>query len=345
MKLQSDPTIVYGLVFGKGTLGHSITKAELDEATPYNTYIIDGLPPGPITNPGKAAMEAVANPARTKELYFVADGTGGHAFAETLDQHLKNVAHWRQIEKDAKDRLSPDVATPPAAAIHGEIEAPDPSSFGALAVPLNLPVDPALARLAAMVRNGPATDSPAATRSIVASATRDPRDPAVYGALAAPEAPVGPVPASLSRLAKIGAARLARQALLSADGALGAKSISGKSLEDLGAVVIGVNDQPPAEGLAFADDDTGPTTSGPPASVPLSPAMLADQRAREAKYGLGSQSGGMVVSLNDAPTPQQAVVATGRLHGFDASEGTPLDPLLNKTYDLNYAKTVPTSIR
>ncbi len=108
MKLESDPTIVYGLVGGKGTLGHSISKSELQQATPYNTYIIEGLPPGPITNPGKAAMEAVANPLRTQDLFFVADGTGGHAFAETLDQHQKNVAHWRQIEKDAKDRLAPD---------------------------------------------------------------------------------------------------------------------------------------------------------------------------------------------------------------------------------------------
>ncbi len=114
MKLQSDPTIVYGLVFGKGTLGHPITRAELDQATPYNTYNIEGLPPGPICNPGKAALEAVANPSRTKDLYFVADGTGGHAFAETLDQHQKNVAHWRQIEKDAKDRLAPDAAPPGA---------------------------------------------------------------------------------------------------------------------------------------------------------------------------------------------------------------------------------------
>ena len=98
----------------------AITKAELNQPTPYNTYIIDGLPPGPISNPGKAALEAVANPARSKELYFVADGTGGHVFAETLDQHLKNVARWRQIEKDAKDRLAPDVS---GRAIRGSIDA------------------------------------------------------------------------------------------------------------------------------------------------------------------------------------------------------------------------------
>jgi UPF0755 protein len=99
MKLQSDPTIVYGLVGGKGTLGRGILRTEIEKATPYNTYVIEGLPPGPIANPGKAALEAVANPSRTKELYFVADGTGGHAFAETIDQHQKNVQRWRQIEK------------------------------------------------------------------------------------------------------------------------------------------------------------------------------------------------------------------------------------------------------
>ena len=82
MRLESDPTIVYGLVFGKGTLGRPISRADLNQATPYNTYVIDGLPPGPISNPGKAALEAVANPAHTRDLYFVADGTGGHVFAE-----------------------------------------------------------------------------------------------------------------------------------------------------------------------------------------------------------------------------------------------------------------------
>jgi UPF0755 protein len=92
MKLQSDPTIVYGLVYGKGALGRPISKADIAQSTPYNTYVIEGLPPGPITNPGRASIEAAANPARTKEVFFVADGAGAHAFAETYDQHLKNVA-------------------------------------------------------------------------------------------------------------------------------------------------------------------------------------------------------------------------------------------------------------
>jgi peptidoglycan lytic transglycosylase G len=117
MKLQSDPTIVYGLVGGKGTLGRGIAKDEITRPTPYNTYVVEGLPPGPIANPGRAALEAVASPARTKDLYFVADGTGGHAFAETYDQHLRNVARWRQIEKEreAKEPGVPGVdrADPP----------------------------------------------------------------------------------------------------------------------------------------------------------------------------------------------------------------------------------------
>jgi UPF0755 protein len=109
MKLQSDPTIVYGLVGGQGTLGRGILRSEIEKATPYNTYVIEGLPPGPIANPGRAALEAVANPSRTKDLYFVADGTGGHVFADTLDGHNRNVARWRQVEKA---RLEANKASP-----------------------------------------------------------------------------------------------------------------------------------------------------------------------------------------------------------------------------------------
>src|SRR5262249_27704882 len=85
MKLQSDPTIIYGLVGGKATLGRPIMRSEIEQPTPYNTYVIDGLPPGPIANPGRASLEAAANPARTRELYFVADGTGGTAAAGTQE--------------------------------------------------------------------------------------------------------------------------------------------------------------------------------------------------------------------------------------------------------------------
>ena len=99
MKLQSDPTIIYGLVGGKGSLGRPIQRNEIDQPTPYNTYVIDGLPPGPIANPGRASLEAAANPARTKELFFVADGTGGHAFADNYEIHQKNVARLRTLEQ------------------------------------------------------------------------------------------------------------------------------------------------------------------------------------------------------------------------------------------------------
>lgn len=113
MRLQSDPTIIYGLVGGKATLGRGLTRAEIDRPTPYNTYVVNGLPPGPIANPGRAALEATANPSRTKDLFFVADGTGGHAFAETLEQHNRNVARWRQIE-----------ATRPGGATSGTTDTP-----------------------------------------------------------------------------------------------------------------------------------------------------------------------------------------------------------------------------
>jgi UPF0755 protein len=109
MKLQSDPTIIYGIVGGKGTLGRAITRSDIELKTRYNTYVIDGLPPGPIANPGRASLEAAASPARTKELYFVADGTGGHTFSETLDQHQKGVARLRQIEAQQKDAKEPGV--------------------------------------------------------------------------------------------------------------------------------------------------------------------------------------------------------------------------------------------
>jgi UPF0755 protein len=116
MRLQSDPTIIYGLVGGKGTLGRPIMKSEIEQPTPYNTYVIDGLPPGPIANPGRASLEAAANPARTRELYFVADGSGGHVFAETYEQHQKNVARLRSIESDQKDQVPIDsqMNLPPA---------------------------------------------------------------------------------------------------------------------------------------------------------------------------------------------------------------------------------------
>jgi UPF0755 protein len=282
MKLESDPTIVYGLVFGKGTLGHSISKAELGETTPYNTYIINGLPPGPICNPGKAALEAVANPSTTKDVYFVADGTGGHAFAETLDQHLKNVARWRQIEKDAKDRLAPDAT--PSGATHGELDQLNPKIFGAVA-PVAAPVT--------------ADNS---------------------GALGA-------------KLIKLGENRRLEQSLLGAGGELSPRNVSKQTPESLGVVVTGVNDAP--TGPVFSNEDDAGASVDAILKAPLSPAALAEQKARIARYGNPVNSEPRLAGLdNPASAPPHAT-------GFDASEGTPLDPLRNKTYDLNYAKIVP----
>ena len=99
MKLQSDPTVAYGASGGLGALDHGITRAELDRDDPYNTYRIPGLPPGPICMPGLAALRAVTQPAASDALFFVADGSGGHVFARTQDEHLRNVAHWRDIER------------------------------------------------------------------------------------------------------------------------------------------------------------------------------------------------------------------------------------------------------
>ena len=123
MRLQSDPTIIYGIYGGRGKpADQPIRKSDLEKVTPYNTYLIDGLPPTPIANPGKAALEAVANPSQTNELFFVADGTGGHVFAVTLEEHNENVARWREVEAKAAEEAkkakaaAADAPVDPAAA-------------------------------------------------------------------------------------------------------------------------------------------------------------------------------------------------------------------------------------
>ena len=100
MRLQTDPTVIYGVTEGRGVLGRGLRRSELDALTPWNTYRIDGLPPTPIANPGRASIEAAVRPEETRYLYFVADGTGGHAFAETLAEHQRNVTRWRRIEAE-----------------------------------------------------------------------------------------------------------------------------------------------------------------------------------------------------------------------------------------------------
>ena len=150
IKLQSDPTIIYGLVGGKGTLGRPIRRSEILQPSPYNTYVIEGLPPGPIANPGRASLEATANPARTRDLFFVADGTGGHAFSDTYDQHQKNVAKLRTLEKQIQNDTVEPADEPPPAAAAAPADA-NPMATNAKPVPAKKP-----ARSAAPARQGAA---------------------------------------------------------------------------------------------------------------------------------------------------------------------------------------------
>lgn len=113
MQLQSDPTILYGLFLGKVSWGKPILASEIRSSTAHNTYVIKGLPPTPICNPGRAAIEATLKPAQTKELYFVADGKGGHVFAETLKDHNANVARWRQVERERQAGPAPQPTVQP----------------------------------------------------------------------------------------------------------------------------------------------------------------------------------------------------------------------------------------
>src|SRR5690606_14368527 len=110
MRLQADPTVIYGLTEGDGALGRELNRQDWQHDSSYNSYLIDGLPPGPIVNPGRASIEAVLRPAPVDYLYFVADGSGGHAFARTLDEHNRNVAQWRKIKNGERP---PPLSPPP----------------------------------------------------------------------------------------------------------------------------------------------------------------------------------------------------------------------------------------
>jgi UPF0755 protein len=125
MRLQSDPTIIYGITKGKTKLDRQILKSDIQETTPYNTYRIPGLPPTPIDNPGKESIAAVLNPIDSKALYFVADGSGGHVFAETLDEHHKNVRKWRVVEKSLAEEDEEPSPTPAANPASLAVESPE----------------------------------------------------------------------------------------------------------------------------------------------------------------------------------------------------------------------------
>ena len=115
MRLESDPTVIYGLTGGKGPFNRELTRADLQSSSPYNTYMVVGLPPGPICNPGRASIVAATNPARERLLYFVADGQGGHAFALNMLEHNRNVERWRQIQRERQEQSQvPPLASPAA---------------------------------------------------------------------------------------------------------------------------------------------------------------------------------------------------------------------------------------
>jgi UPF0755 protein len=140
MRLQSDPTIIYGIAGGQGGLGRGITKSDIESKSPYNTYQINGLPPGPICNPGKSALLAALHPAKTSDLYFVADGSGGHTFSETLKEHNTAVQKWREHEKeiakarqddeDNKDGKDDPVPIPGGKGGSAQAKAPEPEQNG-----------------------------------------------------------------------------------------------------------------------------------------------------------------------------------------------------------------------
>jgi UPF0755 protein len=125
MKLESDPTVIYGLTGGKTQLNRDLTRADLQSTSPYNTYMVTGLPPAPICNPGRASIVAATNPGRDRSLYFVADGQGGHAFAANLLEHNRNVERWRQIQRERQEQQLQTPSAAPGSAL--PVPAPQPA--------------------------------------------------------------------------------------------------------------------------------------------------------------------------------------------------------------------------
>lgn len=179
MRLQSDPTIIYGLVGGQGSLGRPITRSDIDGKTSHNTYQINGLPPTPICNPGRSAIDATLNPAKTDDLYFVADGSGGHAFSATLKEHNAAVANWRRVERSARKEAEEGAAAAPEAA-------PIPVAAGTRAV--SIPAPPPASATAAGKDGKPALPTVTTLNSPAPDAGTEASDPA--GKLAPEKVPL-----------------------------------------------------------------------------------------------------------------------------------------------------------
>ncbi|WP_371134864.1 endolytic transglycosylase MltG [Methylocystis sp.] len=338
MRLQSDPTIIYGLVGGKSTLGRPILRSEIEKWTPYNTYAIDGLPPGPIANPGRAALEAAAHPAPTRDLYFVADGTGGHVFSESLDQHSRNVQNWRRLEKEktdgAVDRATPGVPAPAAPKPDKRTQAPIGRLVTLADSHEDFPANRAMAP----------DDGPTHRLGKFAFADAD-FFLGGYGDRTQVQA------------ANFAALRPARPFFTEESVQLRAKALFDPML------LAGRPAARPAEEERLNPDMTTIASESPDAepaggeiaAYPVSPAQRAEQRARAARLGLAAGSddlpgealGERLAQDAAPPAGATALAATGgrplRPRAFDASEGTPLDPLRDKSWDLTSAKTVPTT--
>ena len=328
MRLQSDPTIVYGLVAGQGTLGHSITRSELDRKTPYNTYQIDALPPGPIDNPGRAALEAVANPSRTSDLYFVADGSGGHAFSGTVEEHNRNVQRWRQIERLAKDKVDVDKLSPtatqppPGKAGDQRSDAGDDAAFGVLPT--------AVASLSA----GPRTffTDPTANHDIERIAAAEERGGPLVARPGIKAASPRPDPASYT-------ASLDTMGFAFTDGE--AKKTSAVDLLD------GPITESPAAATSSVAQTPTPATQ-PAATLAAHP--VATRATRAASLDINGANGGadhpdlFADPDGDAAPAAPTKVPPSHPKIYDASENTPFDPLRNKSFDLNTAKTIPSDL-
>ncbi|PWB88794.1 endolytic transglycosylase MltG [Methylocystis sp. MitZ-2018] len=337
MRLQSDPTIIYGLVGGKATLGRPIMRSEIEKWTPYNTYAIDGLPPGPIANPGRAALEAAAHPAPTRDLYFVADGTGGHVFSESLDQHSRNVQNWRRLEKEktdgAVDRATPGVPAPAAPKPDKRTQAPTGRLVTLAESHEDFPANRAMAP----------DDGPTHRLGKFAYAEAD----FFLG---------GYGDRTQVHSAEFAALRRARPFFTEESVQLRAKTLFDPMLLAGRPAARPAEEErlnPDMTTIAGESPDAQPDDGGEIAAYPVSPAQRAEQRARAARLGLAAGSdelpgealGGRLPQDAAPPAGATALAATGgrplRPRAFDASEGTPLDPLRDKSWDLTSAKTVP----
>lgn len=338
MRLQSDPTIIYGLVGGKATLGRPILRTEIEKWTPYNTYAIDGLPPGPIANPGRAALEAAAHPAPTRDLYFVADGTGGHVFSESLDQHSRNVQNWRRLEKEktdgAVDRATPGVPAPAAPKPDKRTQAPIGHLVRLADSHEDFPPNRAMAP----------DDGPTHRLGKFAYADAD-FFLGGYGDRTQVQA------------AEYAALRPARPFFTEDSVQLRAQALFDPMLLVGRPAPRAEEERLNPDMTTVASDRPGaqPDDGGDIAAYPVSPAQRAEQKARAARLGLAAGSdelpgealGERLAQDAAPPAGATALAATGgralRPRAFDASEGTPLDPLRDKSWDLTSAKTVPTT--